>query len=146
MITPGTPVIINETDAPHAECIAIVEKFDPKTQYVEARYLCENNGFCAAPIECLTPIVEFGVKIHFTEEGTFTVEQVGASTAHYRDGEPRSWRHSPGWFQYDEEAFRLYATNLEITPPPEEEQPHRQLVTFHKHRSRRKIAGGVQQQ
>lgn len=87
----GTPVIIDEIDAPDGRTVAILMK-KSKSGYWKARYLSTFPSmiYCSGynPI----PIADFGVELDWLDNNTYRVIKNGKPLiAIYSDGETRAW-------------------------------------------------------
>jgi hypothetical protein len=115
MLTRGTPVILNDVDAPEARLVAVLERYDDQSGVWYARYLstypnmktCWTSGSLGGP----TPLSEFGVRLD-VDGDKFRVVQTGSSSATYRDGKPRNWQDRTGreWWPVAARAARLVST------------------------------------
>jgi hypothetical protein len=96
MLKRGTPVIINDIDAPEGRMIAVIIRYDKTHGYWKARYLCDRiQTYChsSGSLGMPTPIADFGMKLEWLDDKTFrAVPTDEPSVAKYRDGVPRDWQ------------------------------------------------------
>ena len=93
LLSRGTPVIINDADAPEARLVAVLTRYDADRGIWFARYLSTwtNMLVCYTGDEP-TPIARFGVRLEWKGESYRCVPTGEPSTAVYRDGVPRRWQ------------------------------------------------------
>jgi hypothetical protein len=97
----GTPVIVNDCDAPEARMVAILTKFDEDLGMWRARYLSRfpHRTFCHC--DSPTPIAAFGMWLELSNDTYRVFPSSGPETATYADGKPRRWQGAApsGWYE-----------------------------------------------
>lgn len=95
-VSPGHCVIINHCDRPYGNSVAVVT--DVSDGVVKARYLSKAVGMkeCYGPVENVTPVNAFGVRVMFGNGRYWCESTGGPSSAKYRDGKHRCWQEYDG--------------------------------------------------
>lgn len=90
----GTPVIINDTDCPQNNLVAVIMRCTPDGVW-RARYLSTYPCmlYCWTGRDVPTPLSDFGVKLEWNDAGEYRTVPTGEPcVAKYRDGAPRNWQ------------------------------------------------------
>ena len=130
MLKKGTPVIINDADAPCARLIAVLTRYDDEAGTWFAKYLSTSTNMkvCATSLGLPTPISDFGLRIEIDEaNGRYCCVPTGEPCrAVYRDGAPRKWQdfapHGT-WWKLRASAPRPIEEPSGDTEQPQDETP-----------------------
>lgn len=96
-IAVGHCVIINDVECPEGRMVSVVTNVDGDmvtTKYLNARKEFDkyNRFGVGSQKGTVTPVGWFGVGVCVTSDGKYWCEEVGESSAEYRDGKRRYWQ------------------------------------------------------